>query len=207
MQENNQVAGTAEMTAPARYVARFFDWLEAKGRFGMPAFAFLVGVVLSRAFPPLNFFPGLLIAFPLMLVMIDRAKSRGAAFAYGWWTGFGFFSVGLTWIGHSFTQQDAIPAILAPFAITALSAILAIYIGIVFWITYRLRSQGLFRMVVFASAWVMFEFARGTWFTGFPWNLIGTAWANWLPVAQASYYIGAHGLVLSPSWQRSRSRA
>lgn len=194
MQENNQVAGTAEMTAPARYVARFFDWLEAKGRFGMPAFAFLVGVVLSRAFPPLNFFPGLLIAFPLMLVMIDRAKSRGAAFAYGWWTGFGFFSVGLTWIGHSFTQQDAIPAILAPFAITALSAILAIYIGIVFWITYRLRSQGLFRMVVFASAWVMFEFARGTWFTGFPWNLIGTVWANWLPVAQASYYIGAHGL-------------
>jgi len=182
------------MTAPARYIARAFDWLAGKSRFGLPAVAFLLGVLLSRAFAPVNFFPALFVAFPFMLLLIDRAKTGGDAFAFGWWTGFGFFTIGLNWIGHSFTQQQAIPAVLAPFAITALAAVLAIYIGLVFWVTHRLKARGFLRMLVFASAWVMFELARGTWFTGFPWNLVGTMWANWLPVAQASYYIGAHGL-------------
>lgn len=182
------------MTAPARHIAWALDWLAGKSRFGLPAVAFLLGVLLSRAFAPANFFPALFVAFPFMLLLVDRAENKGAAFAYGWWTGFGFFAVGLNWIGYSFTQQQAIPAILAPFAITALSAVLAIYIGLVFWVSFQLRARGFLRMLVFASAWVMFELARGTWFTGFPWNLAGGIWANWLPVAQSSYYIGAYGL-------------
>ncbi len=182
------------MAAPGRQLIGLMAWLDSKGRFGLPALAFLVGVVFSRAFAPVNFFPALFVAVPMMLLMLGQARGRAEAFGFGWWAGFGFFAVGLNWIGHSFTQQQSIPAILAPFAVTALAAILAVYIGLAFWMTHQLRARGFLRVLVFASTWVLFEMARGTWFTGFPWNLAGTAWANWLPVAQVSYYIGAYGL-------------
>ncbi|WP_417450377.1 apolipoprotein N-acyltransferase [Kordiimonas sp.] len=194
MQDHKRLPETAPSPALASHLAQMMTWLDGKSRFGLPALAFLLGVVFSRAFAPANFFPALFIAIPLMLIMLDRAHNRSQAFGFGWWVGFGFFTIGLNWIGHSFTQQQAVPAILAPFAVTALAAVLALYIGLVFWMTYQLRARGILRVLVFAAAWVLFEMARGTWFTGFPWSLVGTAWAGWLPVAQAGYYIGVYGL-------------
>ena len=72
----------------------------------MPAFLFSLGVLLSRAFAPVNFFPAVLIVIPLMIALIDRARSGREAFRTGWWTGFGLFAVGLAWIGESFRAQS-----------------------------------------------------------------------------------------------------
>ncbi|WP_417459635.1 apolipoprotein N-acyltransferase [Kordiimonas sp.] len=189
MPENNR-----ETRVTGAPFARLFDWFGSKGRFGLPLLAFLNGVLLSRTFAPVNFWPLLFISIPLMILMIDHARTRAGVFGVGWWTGFGLFAVGLNWIGHSFTQQQAVPVLLAPVAILALSAILSLYIGLTFWVTWRLKARGAFRIVIFASCWTLFEVMRSFLFTGFPWHLIGTAWAEWLPMAQASYYIGVYGL-------------
>lgn len=179
---------------PRRFVVRFFNWLEAQGGFAVPAFAFLAGILLSRAFAPTNFFPALFVAFPLFYLLITAAKNGREAFRRGWWAGFGFFSTGLYWMGHSFTQQDQVPAVLAPFAVTALSAVLALYIGASFWISWRLKVTDFTRVLVFAASWTLMEVARGTWFTGFPWHLAGSAWANWTYMAQGVYWFSVYGL-------------
>jgi len=180
--------------APHVLMERFFQALEARSRHAMPALSFILGMFLSLAFAPTNFFPALFIVIPLSLLLLIRARSGGQAFSYGWWLGFGLFSVGLNWIGHSFTQQDNVPVILAPFAVFALTALLAIYIGVSFWVTWRLRPSGVARVLAFASAWTLFEVARGFWFSGFPWHLIGAVWSEWLPVAQSVYWISVYGL-------------
>ena len=181
----------AEMIRP---VAALTAWMQAKPNWRFPLIAFLAGALLTATFAPLSFFPAALAAFPLMVLLVDCAKSRQQAFTFGWWTGFGLFSIGLTWIGHSFTQQDNVPAILAPFAILILAGLMALYIAAVFWVSWRLWIKGPLRVLLFATVWMLFEFARGYLFTGFPWHLAGTMWADWLPVAQLASLISIYGL-------------
>ncbi|PCI62740.1 MAG: apolipoprotein N-acyltransferase [Kordiimonadales bacterium] len=170
-------------------------WLEAKGRFGIPAFCFLVGGLLSFAVSPYNFFPVIFISIPLSLALVSTARSSSAAFGRGWWVGFGFFVLSLSWIGHSFTQQDQVPAFLAPFAMAALSGTLALYVAASFWVTRCLKVTGIARVFVFAAAWTLFEVSRGTWFfDGFPWNLVGSLWAEWNYMAQGAYWFSVYGL-------------
>jgi apolipoprotein N-acyltransferase len=179
---------------PATYGARFFNWLEAQGSLGIPALSLLMGGLLSRAFAPSNFFPALFIALPVFLLLINQAKKSRDVFARGWWAGFGLFTFGLYWMGHAFTQQDNVPVFLAPFALFALGAVLALYMGATFWITWRLRLSGVLQVLAFAASWTIMEVARGTWFTGFPWHLVGSAWANWTYMAQGSYWFSVYGL-------------
>jgi len=173
---------------------QFFDWLDARSKYGRAFLAFMVGFLLSRGFAPLNIFPVLFIAIPGCLLIIIRARSGRQAFAGGWWFGLGLFATSLNWIGYSFTQQDNVPAVLAPFAVFALAGVLAVYLGLTFWVTWRLSVRGFSRLFLFSAAWVLMEIARGTWFTGFPWNLIGSVWAEWLLVAQSVYWTGIYGL-------------
>jgi len=189
----DKISPTTNSTA-VRPVAALVKWMNAKPTWRFPLIAFLAGALLTTSFAPLSFFPGAMIAFPLMIVLIDCAKSRQQAFAFGWWAGFGLFSIGLTWIGHSFSQQDNVPAILAPFAIFALAGLMALYIAATFWVSWRLWVTGPLRVILFAVVWMLFEFARGYLFTGFPWHLAGSMWANWLPVAQLASVLSIYGL-------------
>ncbi|WP_262693680.1 apolipoprotein N-acyltransferase [Kordiimonas aquimaris] len=173
---------------------RLAQWLSEAPSWRFPIIAFILGFLVSRGFAPVNFFPAIFVAIPLMIFLIDQVKSGRQAFAVGWWVGFGLFSVGLTWIGHSFTQQDNVPVILAPFAIFALAGLMAIYVGLSFWVCWRLWVPSAWRILLFASVWLLFEFARGYLFTGFPWHLVGTIWADWLPVAQLASLGTVYGL-------------
>lgn len=175
-------------------MARFSDWLRAKAEWRVPLVSFLAGALLTMTFSPLSFFPAAFVAFPLMIFLLDQARSAREAFSAGWWTGFGLFSVGLTWIGHSFTQQDNVPVVLAPFAILALAGVMALYIAGAFVLCQRLWVRGPLRILLFAAVWMVFEFARGFLFTGFPWHLAGSMWADWLPAAQIASLASIYGL-------------
>lgn len=179
---------------PRKTLAAFARWIRAREAWRLPLVSFLAGALLTSTFAPLSMAPAAFIAFPVMIFLLDIARSRRQAFAIGWWVGFGIFSIGLTWVGHSFTQQDNVPEVLAPFAIFGLSAALSLYIAVAFWAAWRLWVAGAARLILFAAVWVLFEFARGFWFTGFPWHLAGSMWADWLPVAQLASPLSIYGL-------------
>ena len=178
------------------YIDGFLEWIENKGPIAYWLFAFILGGLVSRVFAPTNFFPMLFVIVPIWLIAINRAQTAKQIFSFGWWTGFGLLSIGLNWIGYSFTQQDAVPVFLAPFAIMGLSGLLSIYVGLVFWLTWVIKTSPIARIIVFAAIWTLAEIARGHLFTGFPWHVIGSMWANWLPVAQSASYISVYGLSL-----------
>ena len=177
-----------------KQVQKFEDWLGANTNWRVPLVSFLAGALLTSSFSPLSFLPGVFLAFPLMVFLLDRAGDTKQAFVSGWWAGFGLFSVGLTWIGHSFTQQDNVPVVLAPFAILALAGLMALYIAAAFWVSKKLWTKHPVRVLLFAAVWILFEFARGFLFTGFPWHLVGTIWADWITVAQSASLLSIYGL-------------
>lgn len=162
-----------------------------------------LGLVSATGFAPLELWPVTLAAYALLIALIARAPGWRAAFARGWWFGFGQFSVGLNWIAHAFTYQDAMPHWLGYFAVVALSLYLAVYPGLATlgaWILTRFirhpRESGNVVVLVlfFAAAWIATEWLRATMFTGFEWNPLGVIWVPLLPVAHASEWVGTYGL-------------
>ncbi len=191
------MAGNKGEQSPAgAQLTRLFEWLQQRGRLAVPGLAFVNGALLSLAFAPTNIFPLLFLTIPMMIAFVDRAGNGREAFSFGWWTGFGLFAVGLNWIGNSFAQQDAVPPALAPFAVLALSAMLSLYTGLAFLVARKLWFSGFMRVLLFAVVWTLFEVLRGVLFTGFPWHVIGSAWAEWLWVAQGAYWSTVYGLSL-----------
>jgi apolipoprotein N-acyltransferase len=187
--------GTAANRQDAEtYIDSAYEWLIKRPIFIQTAIAFLSGALFSRIFAPSNIFPLTFLIIPFWALMIDKAKTGSKIFGFGWWAGFGLLSLGLHWIGYSFTQQREVPEILAPFAIMGLAGLLSLFVASAFWLLWRLKVKGWARPLIFASVWTLFEIARGHLFTGFPWHIVGSMWADWIWIAQGAHYFSVYGL-------------
>ena len=80
-----------------------------------------------------------------------------------------------------------LPAVLALYTAAALA--LWVRVALPFWP----RHKSLVLLGAVACLWAA-EWARGHWFSGFPWNLFGLAYAEYLPLAQAAALAGVYGL-------------
>ncbi len=159
------------------------------------AAGFLSGAIATLALPPASFLPLLYLSFPILLWMLAGRTSRKAAFGLGWWFGFGYFSVSLYWIGNAMLVFSSKHAWLIPFAALGLPAFLAIFTGCATLLASFAR-QPISRTLVFVAAWCGLEWLRGHVLTGFPWNLIGSAWAGSDALLQSAALIGIYGVSL-----------
>lgn len=162
------------------------------------ALAALTGLLAGVTMAPYYLLPLLPLAFVPLIWMLDgleaRGKGRRQAFALGWWFGFPFFLTGFYWIAFAFLVEADSYAWMIPFAMSALPAGLALFTGAAFWLSKALWRPGPSRILTFAVAFSLFEFLRGTIFTGLPWNLMGYAWGSVSDVLQVTAYIGIYGL-------------
>ncbi len=168
----------------------------------------LSGALGALALAPFDFWPILLVSFSSYIWLVDGTYAdesgspsklihplRRAAWI-GWWFGFGFFLAGLYWIGYAFLVDADNFAWLIPFVAVLLPGGLAFFtaastlLARVFW------SAGAARLIMAALSFVMFEWLRGHVLTGFPWNLIGYAWAGSLEILQFTSVTGIYGLSL-----------
>jgi apolipoprotein N-acyltransferase len=164
--------------------------------------AILLGIVAATALPPFDFVPALLVAFPGLIWLEDGSADHRAAFALGWSFGFGFFVAGLYWIGAALLVDVAQFGWLLPFAVLGVPAGLAIFTGLALLASHavcnRFNVGGTPRILVLAVAWASAEWLRGHVLTGFPWNLIGYAWAGDFPggvvMLQTTAWVGIYGL-------------
>ena len=169
-----------------------------KGRklYGLYLFLIVLGIGFSYAFQPYNMAPLVFLILPILIWVVDRAPSVRAAFVRGWFFGFGLFIKAMSWVGHSFTMQDEVPEWLAPIAVIALSIVLAAFKGLAFVIAKRLIVPGPMRIVSFSCAWLIAEMLQGSLFTGLPWLLLGSIWADWTAMVQGAALVGVYGLSL-----------
>ena len=160
----------------------------------MRVYMLLSGFLLAIAFAPLDIAPVVFLLIPFFMLAVKHAPTPKEAFRRGWFMGFGLALAGLNWIGAAFTLQSEVPQWLAPIAIIALAAFLGLYKGLAFYIAKRFERRGIMRVVVFTFAFVAVEWMQGHLFTGFPWLILGSIWANWTVMLQGAALVGLYGL-------------
>lgn len=158
--------------------------------------AMMLGVLAALAMPPVHLIPVLWLALPALVLLIDGAKRPRGAFAAGWWWGFGHFSAGFYWIAYALLIDPWRFGWLIPFAVFGLGAGIALFVGLAAYAARRLAPAGPARILMLAAAWVLLEWVRSWFLTGFPWNLLGSVWIEALPVAQFAAVAGIYGLSL-----------
>ena len=165
--------------------------------------AICAGGLSALSLAPFHLFPILFVTIPVLVWLLDGAVapvgSSGLrrfwpAFRTGWLFGFGYFLVGLWWIGKAFLV-DADGFLWAlPFAVLGMPIGLAIFWGLGTAVARLVWSDGWVRLVGLAAALTMTEYLRGTLFTGFPWNLPGYAFMPNAAMMQSASLIGTYGV-------------
>jgi apolipoprotein N-acyltransferase len=188
---------------------KFFTWLDGAGRWLRAqssarrfALAFGFGICGALSFPPFLIFPLLLLSYAGLLLLLSDVQSAGysarrnfpAAAALGWAYGFGFFLVGLHWIGFAFLVNSKEHLWLLPFAAILMPGGLALFFAVAAGLVALAKRRGPQSVFVFALAFGAVEFIRGHIFTGFPWNLPAYGWGASTAMLQSAAFFGAYGL-------------
>ena len=187
----------AHLSAP---LDRAGAWLAGARGWRRSVLALSAGAATALAFAPFYFLPLMAAGYAALVFLLDGAagesNKRRAAFATGWFFGFGFFLVGLYWMAFSFFVQAEEFAWMAPFAVMGMPAFLALFFGGAAALAVSFWRPGASRVLVFAAALMLFEYARGHILTGLPWNLPGQALAGTAAGAQSAAIYGVYGLSL-----------
>jgi len=160
------------------------------------AILFLAGALGAFALPPFHLVPLILAPLSLALALLARTSGWRRRFGDGWWIGFGFFTAGCYWIAEAFFVDAERFGWMAPPIVGGLAGYLALFVGAASALAGALPFRGVPRLLVFALAWVLMEWMRGWFLTGFPWNLVGYVWAFADPMNQLAAWVGIWGLSL-----------
>ncbi len=129
-----------------------------------------------------------------LLDAIDGPRPLRSAFYRGWLTGLGYFALSTWWIAEAFMVDAANQGWMAPFAVAAMAAGLALFWGLAAMLlspgppARRAAAAGVRRRLRGPGM------DAGHILTGFPWNLPGETWRAGSAVSQAAALVGAYGL-------------
>ncbi len=157
--------------------------------------ALLSGIVSATAFPPFYAWWLLLAVLAVVFELCQGARSRRQVAAIGYLYGFGFFAAGFYWVGNALLVDAQTFGWLYPFALAGAGAFFGLFMVPPFMAWYFFKSESAWgRVLCFAAAWVLAEWLRSFFLTGFPWNLLGTIWAFQPALIQTASIWGTYGL-------------
>ncbi len=167
-----------------------------KSHYGFDVFALVLGMLLPLAFAPLNIYP-LSIIIPSLLFWLIYDTPGKLAFRRGYLFGFGLFSVGVSWIYIAVSDFGFTSAPVAFLLTLIFVAILAVFHALQALLGVVLAKGLSFSVAafVFALSWLLFEWIRGWFMTGFPWLNLGYAYID-TPLAGFAPMLGVYGLSL-----------
>ena len=138
--------------------------------------SFLSGWLAVAALPPWYAFPVLFVSFSLLLWLIDNCATKGMAFKSGYYFGFAFFAFGLAWINNALLLDANAFGWLVPITFLASGFFFGLFIAIPAWLSWYAKKDWA-RYLAFTALFVVFEWIRSFFLTGFPWNLLGSTLA------------------------------
>jgi len=180
------MASLAGLRRRADLFARYAPWT-----------AFLLGALQSLAFAPFDLWllgPGCLAL--LWLLWAGATPGRAAAIGFGF--GAGLFLAGTYWLYTSIHVFGKAPLALAILLMLGLVAIMGAYTAVVGWLVARYApARGRWReLVVLPAAWVLLEWFRGWFLSGFPWLAVGYSQLD-TPLAGYAPLVGIYGVSLA----------
>ncbi len=156
--------------------------------------ALLAGASLVLAFAP--FSQGWIAPFALALLFalwLDASPARAAW--HGWLFGVGLFGGGVYWVYFSMHIYGQLPPILAGLFTAIMALLLALATALAGWMAVRLSaSQRTARLLlVFPAIWVLLEWLRSWFLTGFPWLYVGYTQVGF-PLGRLAPILGIYGV-------------
>ena len=167
-----------------------------KRRYVGSAVALVAGASLPLSFAPFEWWPVAVVVPALLIWLWDGATPRRAA-VLGFWFNFGTFAAGTYWLYISLRLIGHAPIPLALFLMLGLAAIMGAYHALLGWAVAKfLPPRGALRWLVgIPGAWLLVEWWRGWFLSGFGWLSLGYAHTdNWL--GALAPVIGQYGLGL-----------
>ena len=152
-----------------------------------------LGALAVGALPPYNFPPCIFAAFSVLVFLLNKAENKKRAAALGFWFGFGFFAIGLSWVCQAFLIDGMGFEAFVPLPVIGFGLWGGLFPMAACLIAFYFPS-GWRRLLAFSAAWGIMEWARSWLFTGFPWNPVASVWSSWPAMLQTASLWGAFGL-------------
>ena len=149
--------------------------------------AAIAGALVTLSLAPFNYWPlGILSSAVLAWLLMNVSPAQAAL--RGWFYGLGLFGAGTSWVYVSIHVYGYAPVPLAVALTILFSAGLGLFTCFTFYIYARwVRDTALGKIAGFAAIFVLGEWLRSWFLTGFPWLYLGyghlnTPLAGWAPV-------------------------
>lgn len=161
--------------------------------------ALLAGAAWPFAFAPWGWYPLTFVCLAL-LFFLWRGAGAGSAFRRGYLFGLGAFGAGVNWVYISMHDYGGMGPLLAGFVTALLVVSMALFPAFAGLLAVRLASRraGPARhawMLSFPAAWMLLEWVRGWFLTGFPWLHLGYSQID-APLAGYAPLLGVYGVSL-----------
>lgn len=170
--------------------------------------ASIAGLLLSLAFAPFDLLP-LAVLSPAILFLLWLHAAPRPAFRLGFAYGLGMFGFGVSWVFVSMYDNGGVSLGLSLFLTSLFVAFLALFPATLGYLVARLcpqegpSAQCIKLALVFPAAWVLAEWVRGWFLTGFPWLHLGYSQIDG-PLAGFGPVLGVYGIslvaALSAGW-------
>lgn len=135
---------------------------------------FLFGLLLPLSFAPFHY-PGLAILGMALFYHGQNSERNNAPFLSGLLFGLGYFGFGISWIYisvHEYGHLHSAIACLITFLFLLYIALFPAFVALIFN-KLRLVSHPIYSGLLFSALWCASEYLRASFFSGFPWLLLG----------------------------------
>lgn len=141
------------------------------------ALAALAGGMHVLAFAPFYWWPISIASLALLFWLWTDASPR-SAFVYGWAYGLAMFGLGVSWVYVSLHVYGDMPAWAAAFSVGLGVVYISLFPALCGLLQSLLKGAGpRWRLCLLMPAiWILFEWVRGWFLTGFPWLSLGYAY-------------------------------
>lgn len=149
-------------------------------------YALIAGVASVVAFAPFNIQPVMLASLMALFYLWQKTETTFDVMRVGLWFGIGMFGVGVSWLFSSMYFYSGMNIITSALATSVFVLFLSLYVMIAGLLVATLKQKDARKSwidlaVMMPIVWVLMEWVRGTWFTGFPFLLAGnTHLGTWL---------------------------
>ena len=157
---------------------------------------FSLGALAALSLNPAGIIPASL-CFCFLFWRISTATNLWQAGWRSWMGATGWFTCSLYWISHSLFIGEAAFLFMLPFSVFGLPLFLALFWAAAASLSYRIGRQAEQRLIALAALLAVAELARGTLFTGFPWNAPGQMVLAAGFLAQSYGFVGQYGVNLA----------
>lgn len=153
--------------------------------------ALIAGALFPLGFAPIGLWPLCLVSLALFIPLLEGQTAKRTLLR-GWLYGFGFYSVGVSWVYISINTYGYTPQWLSTILTGLFAAGLALFFALFAWSYQKLRLHHWY-WLGFPCWWVIFEWIKAWLLSGFPWLYAGNAFID-TPLAGLAPISGVLGL-------------